>query len=94
MLVRILAALVLIAASGAVGCVLGGSDCSGACDKVRDCKGLNRTFLLDCSPSNFNCAPPVSDCADCIQAHSCAELISVATDGGAPQGVCDGVCVP
>lgn len=82
-------ALIIAAALGSQGLYCqSGADCSEACDVVRDCPGLNKTFLLSCS----RLGPPCTDtnqvgrCARCITADSttCAGLIG---------GVCDVDCL-
>jgi hypothetical protein len=78
-----LAALSLLVASS--GCVLtSGPSCVGSCDKVVACKGLNRTFRLSCGRIGSTCFDEVAVCAQCIDEHSCEQLIA---------GACDPECV-
>jgi len=76
---------------GLAGCVLtSGPDCTEACDKVLACEGLDRTFRLACSSVGTNCfdfaGDPVATCAECIDAHSCEELVAGACDNLADGG--------
>jgi hypothetical protein len=93
---RLLALALVAVLAAAAACTLASSaaDCGGACDKAKACTGLNKTFILDCSPLGSNCAYDVADCADCINKYTCAQLISSPTDGGTDQGACDTLCVP
>lgn len=61
-----------------------GPDCSGACDQIRECKDLDKTFRLSCSQLGSGCYQAEVDCADCIEKRSCAELVA---------GECDSLCV-
>jgi hypothetical protein len=82
-------ALIIAAALGSQGLYCqSGADCSEACDVVRDCPGLNKTFLLSCSRLGPPCLNnQIGTCAECITRESttCADLIA---------GKCDIDCVP
>lgn len=76
---RSVAALLLALAAPA--CVLtSGPDCADACEQVKECTGLDRTYRLACSTVGTNCLDFVAECAGCIEAHTCDELIAGACD--------------
>ena len=72
---------ILLALSAGTGCVItSGPDCTDACEKVLACEELDRNFRLACSSVGTNCFEIVAECAECIDTHSCEELV---------QGACD-----
>lgn len=71
----------LFLSAGLTGCVLtSGPDCTDACDKVLACEALDQTFRLACSSVGTNCFDLVADCAQCIDEHTCEELVAGACD--------------
>jgi hypothetical protein len=64
-----------------------GPDCGGACDVVRNCHTLNKTFFLSCSSLAPTCDTATANCAACLTGAS-------VTCAGLAAGQCDSVCVP
>lgn len=78
-------ALTAVIALGASGCILTSeASCTGACEKVVSCEGLEKEFLLNCAPFT-GCYGAYVICAECIELTGCEGLIA---------GECDPVCVP
>lgn len=62
-------------------CVLtSGPDCTDACDKILQCEQLDRTFRLACSNVGVHCFDRVAECAECIDTHTCEQLVEGACD--------------
>lgn len=57
-----------------------GPDCTDACDKVLACEPLDRTFRLACSNVGIHCFGAVAECAECIDTHTCEQLVEGACD--------------
>jgi len=78
---RLVAATALMALAS---CYLtSGPDCADACEKMVECTQLTGTFRLSCSPVAGTCFGDVATCAECVEDHTCAELVA---------GACDALC--
>lgn len=72
--------LLIIIAFGLLTACVSGPDYTDACDKVLACEQLDRTFRLACSNVGIHCFDTVAECAECIEAHTCEQLVEGACD--------------
>ena len=71
----------LLLTSLLAGCVItGGPSCPDACNKAVACPGLDKQWLLACSPFVQQCTNDYASCAACILARDCQELTAGACD--------------